>query len=152
MRAPWVLTFSVRPFCAGWRTSRRQRSTLTVRGMRCSNRRAMVCIGHPTVWRKTERIGVGAGNDPAIIRQPEPKALQKRARARRPQRACSARKAGRPQKSVTSTEKSKYHLASFWATSAWGGNASRRRASQQPNSERNCDSAARQRHGRQDVL
>src|SRR5713226_8563582 len=56
-----VATFSVRPSCAGCRTSRLQRSTLTVRGMRRSNRRAMACIGNPNVLRKTGRMGVGAG-------------------------------------------------------------------------------------------
>ncbi len=38
------------------------------------------------------------------------------------------------------------------ATSAWGGNASRRRTSQQPYSARNRNTVGRQRHGRQDVL
>src|SRR6266704_3021744 len=55
-------------------------------------------------------------------------------------------------KSVTSTENSEYHLFHPWEICAWGKNASRRHASQQPNSERNCNSIGRQRHGRQDVF
>src|ERR1700674_543138 len=69
-RTPWVLTFSVRPSCVGWRTSRLQRSTLTFRGMRSSNRRAIASMRHPTGLRKTGRMGVGGGNDRDIIRLP----------------------------------------------------------------------------------
>src|SRR6266849_2704413 len=70
MRAPWALTFSVRPSWAGWRTSKLQRSTLTVRGMRFSNRRAIACMRHPIVLRKIGRMGAGGGNDLGIIPLP----------------------------------------------------------------------------------
>ena len=42
----------------------------------------------------------------------------------------------RPQKSVTSAEKSKYHLVKFLGNISMGCNASRTTTSQQPNCER----------------
>jgi len=50
------------------RTSRLRRSTLTDRGMRRSNRRAMACMGHSAILRKVGWMGVGDGNDKSIIR------------------------------------------------------------------------------------
>src|ERR1700674_2889318 len=55
----------------------------------------------------------------------------------------------RPQKSVTSAEKSKYHLAKFLGNLSVGCNASRTSTSQQPNCERDCNSVSWQRYGRQ---
>ncbi len=41
--------------------NRLQRSTLTVRGMRSSNRRATACMRHPHGLAQSERMGVGVG-------------------------------------------------------------------------------------------
>src|SRR6266850_3547058 len=68
-RAPWVLMFSVRASRAGWRTSRLQRSTLTDREVRFSNRRAIACMRHPGLAPHRED-GYRGGKDSPIIRRP----------------------------------------------------------------------------------